>query len=259
MVNPSWQFKAETYYKDFSNVVVAEKLSGSRWYSTRTQVDSIFSPRGWTAPVRIPSDSLTSLPVNDAVGRSYGFELMLQKIRTQAGERFTGWISYALSYATRDRDGKTTPFLFDQRHAMNIVADYRFAEKWNIGTLFTLRSGRPYVQALGVKPRVIVAYQNGIEYPVLQTNVDGKVMLDVDYERDTFSGRLNLYHTLDLRVTTYPSWWGLNWSVYLDIQNIYNRENEQFVSYYVSDKGALQRRSTMGIPIFPSLGFSVNF
>ncbi len=259
MVNPSWQLKAEAYYKGFADVIVPQKLHGSRWYSSRTAVDSIFSPRGWTAPVRIPSDSLTSFPVNDATGNSYGFELMLQKIRTQPTDKFTGWISYALSSSFRDRDGKSTPFLFDQRHAMNIVGNYKFAENWDLGMRFTLRSGRPFSEALGIKPRVIVAYQNGIEYPVLQTNKDGKVFLDVDYERDAFSGRMKLYHTLDVRLTTYPGWWGLSWSLYLDVQNAYNRENEQFVNFYVDNKGILQRRATMGIPIFPSLGFSVTF
>lgn len=259
MVNPSWQFKAETYYKDFSNVIVAEKLQGSRWISTRTRQDSIFSPRSWSTPARAPSDSLTNVPVNDATGRSYGFELMLQKIRSTPADKFTGWASYALSYSTRDRDGKITPFLFDQRHAMNLVGNYQFAEKWDVGVLFTLRSGRPYSEALGVKPRVIVGYLNGVEYPTIQTNSEGKVMLDVDYERDAYSGRMATYHTLDVRVTTYPSWWGLNWSFYLDVQNIYNHENEQFVNYYVGGDGALRRRVTYGIPLFPSLGFSVNF
>jgi hypothetical protein len=259
MVNPSWQFKVETYYKDFSNVIAAEKLQGSRWVSTRTRQDSIYSPRSWSTPVRVPSDSLTNVPVNDATGRSYGFEVMLQKIRTLPTDRFTGWVSYALSYSLRDRDGITTPFLFDQRHAMNVVGNYKFAEKWDVGVLFTLRSGRPYAEALGVKPRVIVGYLNGVEYPTIQTNSEGKVLLDVEYERDAFSGRMNLYHTLDVRFTTYPSWWGLNWSVYLDVQNIYNHENEQFVNFYVNREGALARRVTYGIPLFPSLGFSVNF
>ena len=85
------------------------------------------------------------------------------------------------------------------------------------------------------------------------------MILDVDYEQDQLSGRLNIYHTLDLRVTTYPSWWGLRWSLYLDIQNVYNRENEQAARYYISDEGQLNRRAIYGIPIFPSLGLSLTF
>jgi hypothetical protein len=207
----------------------------------------------------VQSDSLTSFPVNDATGKSYGFEVMLQKIRSQPTDKFTGWISYALSYAERDRDGKITPFFFDQRHAMNIVGNYKFAEKWDVGVRFTLRSGRPYTQALGIKPRVLVARISTLDTAVVQMDRQGKVILDVDYERDAYSGRLSLYHSLDVRFTTYPSWWGLNWAFYLDVQNVLNRKNEQTLSYYIDDDGNLRTRTVNGIPLFPSLGMSVAF
>lgn len=258
MVSPAWQFKLEGYYKRFRNVIAAEKLTGSRWYSQPTG-DSVRSVRGWTTPVKIPSDSLTSVPVNDATGRSYGFEVMLQKISGQPTDRLAGWVSYALSYAERDRDGVRSPFLFDQRHAMNVVGNYRFADAWDVGIRYTLRSGRPYAIALGVKPRVVVATINGVETPVLQTDSRERVVLDVDYERDRFSGRLDLYQSLDVRLTTYPSWWGLRWAFYLDVQNVLNRKNVQNQNYFVDESGSLRTRTLNGIPIFPSLGFSINF
>jgi hypothetical protein len=258
MLNVFWQLKVEGYYKNFDGVIVPEKLQGSQWYSAPTG-DSVLSPRGWRTPVRIASDSLTSFPVNDATGRSYGFEVMLQKIRSQPTEKFTGWISYALSYADRDRDGIRTAFLFDQRHAVNVVGNYKFSESWEAGLRFTLRSGRPYPLPLGVRPRIIVGSQGGIEVPVIQRNNQGNVLLDVEYERDAFSGRLDLYHSLDLRVTTYPGWWGLNWSVYLDVTNVLNNQNVQQLNYYVNDRGQLASRTIDGIPILPSLGMSVSF
>lgn len=70
---------------------------------------------------------------------------------------------------------------------------------------------------------------------------------------------MNLYHTLDIRVTTYPRWWGLKWSFYLDVQNVYNRSNEQQVSFYIDQFGNLQKHPIYGIPIFPSLGMSLDF
>ncbi len=258
MVTPEWQVKLEGYYKRFRDLVAGEKLQGSSWQSTLSGADA-YSPGAWTTPLRVPDDSLTNRPVNDAVGESYGFEFMLQKIRTLPSDRFTGWVSYALAFAERDRDGLVTPFLFDQRHAVNVVGNYRFAERWDVGARFTLRSGRPYQMATGVKPRVVVAELNGVETPGVQVDGSGKAVLDVDYEQETLSGRQNLYHALDIRVTTYPRWWGLDWSVYLDIQNVYNRENEQAVRYYIDDGASLQRRPVYGIPIFPSLGLSLAF
>jgi outer membrane receptor protein involved in Fe transport len=258
MISPEWQFKVEGYVKDFRDIIRQQKLAGTLWQVERTS-GSIFSRDGWTIPVGVAGDSLTMMPVNAGTGKSYGFEVMFQKIQSLPGEVFTGWISYALSFAERERDGIRTPFLFDQRHAMNIVANYRFAERWDLGARFTLRSGRPYVRALGVKPRVVNQRVNGIDVPVVQIDTQGKVVLDVEYERQTLTGRLDLYHTMDLRITTYPSWWDLQWSIYLDIQNVYNHKNQQMTRYFVDDKGELEQRHVYGIPIFPSLGLSLAF
>jgi hypothetical protein len=258
MLTSQWQVKAEGYYKSFRDVIVPEKLRGQRWLTTPTGQD-IFSRDGWTAPVRVAGDSLTPVPVNDARGFAWGVEFLLQKIRSLPSDRFTGWVSYALAFSERERDDIRTVFLFDQRHAVNIVGNYKFAERWDAGLRFTLRSGRPFTQALGVQPRVVLQRINGVDTPVVQVDPDGRVVLDVDYERDTYSGRLNLYHSLDLRITTYPRWWGLDWSFYLDVQNVYNRENEQQVNYWIDDSGSLQERAVYGIPIFPSLGMSLTF
>lgn len=258
MLTAEWQFKAETYYKAFTDVVVPEKLSGSVW-STQPTGGNILTREGWTAPVRVAGDSLTPKPVNDASGYSYGFEFMLQKIRSAPSDRFTGWISYAYSVSDRERDGIRTAFLFDQRHAANVVGNYRLGERWDVGMRFTLRSGRPFTEALGVKPRVVTQRIDGVDVPVVQVDPDGRVVLDADYERDTFSGRLKLYHSLDVRITTYPRWWGLDWAVYLDVQNVYNHKNQQQVNYYIDDEGSLRQRAINGIPIFPSLGLSLTF
>jgi hypothetical protein len=235
-----------------------EKLQGSAWLVEQTGKD-VFSREGWTTPVAVQGDSLTSWPVNDGTGFSYGFELMFQKIRTLPADPFTGWISYALSFAERERDGIRSPFMFDQRHAVNIVGNYRFAERWDFGLRFTLRSGRPFIRALDVKPRVVFQKVNGVDVPVVQIDPNGRVILDPLYEQYTLTGHLNLYHSLDIRLTTYPQWWGLQWSFYLDVQNVYNRDNQQQMRYFVSDQGTLEERPVYGIPIFPSLGMSLIF
>lgn len=258
MVSPEWQCKVETYLKEFNDLIEPERLAGSAWAVQRTGAN-IVTPAGWSTPVKVSSDSFTVKPVNAGTGRSYGIEFMLQKIRTLPTDAFTGWISYALSFAERERDGVTSPFLFDQRHAANLVANYRFAESWDVGFRFTVRSGRPYARALDVQPRVAVLEISGREVPVLQTDSNGRVVLDPFYEQQTYTGRLTLYHTLDVRLTTYPHWWGLQWSLYLDVQNVYNRDNQQQMRYYIDDSGSLRERPLYGIPIFPSLGLSIAF
>jgi hypothetical protein len=258
MLTPEWQFKTEAYYKGFRQIIVPERLPGTRWYAAPTG-GSPLTPAGWYPPAKVSSDSVTPFPVNDARGSAYGVEFMVQKIRSLPGDRLTGWVSYALSRAERERDGRKTPFLFDQRHAANIVGNYRFAEKWDLGVRFTLRSGRPFTMATGVQPRVAVVVVGGVEQAVLQVDSKGNTLLDPEYEIDAYSGRLTMYHSLDVRLTTYPSWFGLEWAVYLDIQNLYNHSNQQQIGYYVDPQGSLQQRIINGIPIFPSLGFSVVF
>ena len=258
MVSPEWQFKTEVYYKDLHNLIVPQKLQGTRWYAEPNGGPPL-SPLSWGTPSRITVDSLTSFPVNGAQGSAYGVEVMLQKMRSLPGDRFTGWVSYALSAATRERDGVRTPFLFDQRHAVNVVGNYKFAESWDLGLRFTLRSGRPFALATGVQPRVFVQQQNGVERAVLQLDAKGNAILDPVYELDSYSGRFTTYHSFDVRLTTYPSWFGLDWAVYLDVQNVYNRSNQQQISFYVGPNGELQQRVINGIPIFPSLGMSLVF
>jgi hypothetical protein len=258
MMSADWQLKVDTYYKAFHSVIVPQELQGTLWTSRQIGADPR-SPSSWSQPVLAPADSGTNVPVNDAVGYSTGFEVLFQKIRGVPGDRFTGWIGYALSYSERDRDGIRSPFQFDQRHAVTIVGNYRFAERWDIGARFTLRSGRPYFDATGVKPRIALAELDGVQYPFIQTDAAGRTILDVAYETARYSGRMNLYHTLDLRITTYPRWFGLEWAFYLDVQNVYNRENEQAVNFYIDDAGTLKRRPIFGLPVFPSLGMSVVF
>lgn len=112
---------------------------------------------------------------------------------------------------------------------------------------------------MGVQPRVISLVENGTPYNTVQIDQNGNTALDVNYEKDNLSGKLNLYHSLDLRVTNYSTWLGLVWSFYLDIQNIYNRKNEEQAYYYVDANGKLKEKYTYGFPIFPSLGLSVSF
>jgi hypothetical protein len=258
MVSPEWQLKLDVYYKTLRDVIGPEKLQGTDWYTAQTGSDPR-NPASWQQPVLAPMDSATSVPVNAASGTSKGFEVLLQKIQSLPEDRFTGWIGYALASSQRLRDGVSSPFLFDQRHALTAVGNYRFAERWDVGLRFTLRSGRPYADATGVSPRVVYQDVGGAPVPTVQTDANGDVILDVQYETDRYSGRMNLYHSLDLRLTTYPRWFDLDWAVYLDVQNVYNRENEQAVNFFVDASGTVQRRPVYGLPIFPSLGLTVSF
>jgi hypothetical protein len=204
-------------------------------------------------------DSLTSIPVNGATGEAYGIELMIEKINTSRSDNFNGWISYSLSFANRERDRKKSPFIYDQRHAINIVGNYKFAQSWELGFNFILRTGKPYNKALGVQPRIQSLTVNGTTFNTVQVNNNDEVVLNIDYEKNNYSGKLKMYHSLNVRLTKYIVWFGLDWSLYLDIQNIYNRKNQEQADYFVDEKGTLKEKYIYGLPVFPSLGLSVAF
>lgn len=254
MLTQEWQLKTEGYLKQFTNLIVPEILVGKVYKSTIIPGKDIYSREGWTIPIKVDGDSITRKPVNEGVGIAYGIEFFLQKTQTQSEDDITGWISYAWAVAERERDGIRTPFIYDQRHAMNIVGNYKLAENWELGINFALRSGRPYAEAIGLKPRI------SAKNDTILTDSKGKVILDIEYEKKTLSGRLKLYHSLDLRITTYPRWFGLPWSFYLDVTNLYNNKNEQQKSFYIDkETKKLEERITYGLPIFPAIGMSFTF
>ena len=64
-------------------------------------------------------------------GDAYGTELLIRKDKG----KFTGWISYTLSWATRQYDelnqGKRFFAKYDRRHTASIVGNYKISDKWD--------------------------------------------------------------------------------------------------------------------------------
>jgi hypothetical protein len=62
-------------------------------------------------------------------GKSFGMEFMLEK----SGKKFSGWLNYTLSKAERKfpeiNFGDSFPFMYDRRHVVNILANYKLSEK----------------------------------------------------------------------------------------------------------------------------------
>jgi hypothetical protein len=77
-------------------------------------------------------------------GRSYGCELFINKT---AG-RFTGWMSYTLSFAHRKFDslnnGKEYFARYDRRHDFSLVGLFDINKRWSIGTTVVYATGSPF-------------------------------------------------------------------------------------------------------------------
>ncbi len=264
-----WNLKLEAYYKDFSNLIVPKIVTGTRYYTERVPGQDPNTTAGWTRPVTVQSDSITQIPVNNSYGESYGLEVMLAKKNMDRNSSLSGWISYSFSVADRFERNFTVPFRFDQRHTLNIVLDYQFAENWNLGVRWQYGSGFPNTTPEGLRPRIIAVDTNGDLKPdtpqiaVRRSSADpnnAEVIYDIAFEdKNRFNSRKPVYHRLDIRVTAAARFWNLNWNFYLDVINVYNRSNIIGYDYYVTENKELGVKPTSMFPILPTLGFSIKF
>ena len=77
-------------------------------------------------------------------GKAYGLEMMFRK----SNGKFTGWLSYTLSWSDRNFDelnnGKTYFAKYDRRHNLSIVGMYNLNAKWNFGITQLFSSGNRF-------------------------------------------------------------------------------------------------------------------
>jgi hypothetical protein len=146
-------------------------------------------------------------------GESYGAELFFKKRKG----RLNGWIGYTLSKTTRTfpdiNEGETFPAIYDRRHDMSVVANYKLNDHWQLGSVFVFGTGNAY------------------------TPVERLFFIDqfpaTDYGQRN-SARLPDYHRLDISATYTKrpnSDRNFNSSWTFSIYNLYNRRNT-FFTYY---------------------------
>ena len=106
-------------------------------------------------------------------GYNYGIDLMLQK---NFGS-LTGWVSYSWAKAPRSfvRNGELInyPSVHNREHDFNAVANWRIADKWNLGATFIYATGTPYTEVknayiLGENGIVNYEEHNSSRYPALK-------------------------------------------------------------------------------------------
>lgn len=252
--------KVEGYYKDFDNLIVQERLTGYKYKfflndPNNTDPEYMYDPDNWTrSATKLAYDSLTATPVNGASGYSYGVEFFLEKRAVDPSSKFSGWISYSLSWANRHRDGYINPFRYDQRHSLNIVANYRVLDWLEIGGRFNYSSNFPVTKPLGIQPRIVG--DSLAVLPILNT-----VQFDFDFgdETNRLADKKPAYHRLDLRVTAYSKFWGIDWGFYLDVINVYNRQNVIGYDWSI-DQNLRIKESVVGqFPILPTIGINARF
>ena len=173
---------------------------------------------------------------NVGLGRAYGMEVFLRRKIT---EHFFGWLAYTLSWSEERRRGDTSYHWaqFDQRHILSAVAQYKFGNGWEVGARFRLTTGGPTT-------------------PKIDATFDADTESYRPINGEAGSARLGTFHQLDVRVD--KTWLFDRWSlgVYVDVQNIYNAKNAEFVQddYRYRTTGAVS-----GLPFLPVFGIKGSY
>lgn len=166
---------------------------------------------------------------NTGTGRIYGLEVAG---RWQPGGAFSGFLSYTLSRSERNDGDMWRLFNYDQTHIFTVSGSYKLGRGWELGSTFRLVSGNP-------------------ETPVVGSVFDA----DIDAYRPIYgavnTSRNPLFHRLDVRVEKQFLLGGHRFAGYLDVENIYNRQNRESTAYNFDYS---ERSDTPGMPLLPSLG-----
>jgi hypothetical protein len=268
-IDEQWNLRIETYYKKFEDLITPKIVKGTKFFSELIPERDPKRVTSWTRPVPILGDSVTQIPINNSYGNAYGLEILLSKKYSSSSSKLTGWVAYTLAYANRYENGIKYPFRFDQRHTFNLVLNYEFNDWFYVGLRWQYGSGFPLSIPGGVKPRVIYVDTNGdgiLDTPIIATrkklsnpNAEGDVIFNIDFNNQKFNARKPSYHRLDVRFNFLTKFWGLNWTFYLDVINIYNRKNVVGYDYFINEDLTIGREPNNMFPILPTLGISVRF
>ncbi|MGH1346232.1 MAG: TonB family protein [Nannocystales bacterium] len=184
-----------------------------------------------------PDGQLKPLLFDDTgVGRVYGGELMVRKEMT--GNLY-GWAAYTLSRSeVQQRSGEPFElFGYDQTHVFTLLSAYRLPRNWQIGLRFRVASGNPYT-------------------PIHDGVAQLREGLQFGLPADNNSARFRAFHQLDLRVDKTWTFQRVALDAYLDVQNVYNAKNPEFLE----ESWNYQRQTTINsLPIIPSIGLKLTW
>ena len=173
---------------------------------------------------------------NQGRGRIVGGEAFVRKDLTA---NLFGWVSYTISKSER-RPAPGDPWILfdlDQTHILTLIGVYRLGRGWQVGARFRVVSGNPFTPVNG---------------SIYDAQDDGYLPIDGAVN----SGRVEPFHQLDVRVDRKFTWKRVSLTTYVDVQNVYNRQNPEFVVYSYDFRDSTRVPS---LPIIPSLGIKLEF
>lgn len=166
-------------------------------------------------------------------GRSYGGELLLQKVKGD----FTGWIGYTLSKTEKKFDklntGNWFPAKYDRVHDISVVGMYNLSEKIQLSATFVFATG------------------DAVTFPNSKYMIEN---VEVYYYEKRNNYRLPPYHRADIGLTLDASKREKFKSVFnFSIYNVYNRKNVFMIYFEPENDENPEQLKAYKISVFPFL------
>jgi len=169
-------------------------------------------------------------PVDSAYskGVEFSFDKKFDKLFCSLG--------YTYSIA-KEKSGKSEFYRdFDQRHTIGLGLGYTISGNTFAYAFWRFHTGNPYTQKW---------YEDG-EFRYSTRNAQ----------------RLPAFHSLDIRVSKQFDWRDYKFQIYLQVLNLYNRQNVHeysLVKKETNGKTIYERQEENFLPILPTLGLNVKF
>lgn len=192
-------------------------------------------------------NSLTLLPelqfdrvmVDPSGAEAVGAELMLS--RGSAEEELLWWIGYAWSEIEDETIDGDVVRSWDQTHTFKGGLSWRWGA-WDISAAAEVHTGWPQTSMTGES--------------VLQSDGSESLVLDVS---DRNASRYPTFHALDIRVSRQFELSRGDLTAFLEVTNLYDRQNPCCVEFSVRPDGSLASRDKHWLPLVPSLGIVWRF
>ncbi|MCP4725836.1 MAG: TonB-dependent receptor, partial [bacterium] len=167
-------------------------------------------------------------------GESSGFEIYVRK---DNGGKHSWWINYSNSDVHDIIDGIKTPRNLDQTHTVNLDYNYRPNSDWAFNVSWNYHSGWPHT----------IAEVSFTDAP------GGGYYWDWSYDKLN-RGRFPAYHRMDARISRIFNTSAGRLSTFIEVRNLYNRENIRKYDYDVLQMNApysyvLDRESEYWMPL----------
>ena len=233
-----YSFSVESYYKDMHNLL--EYKEGYALMPASVSWD----------------EKLTA-----GKGRSYGVEWTM----TKNNGKLTGLLGYGLMWSDRQfaelNLGNRFPSKYDNRHKINIIANYKFNSKYELNGSWTYITGNRMTLMIEDYMNFSV---NGFDPTLAPTSPFQSEW--VNYYEDRNNVRLPAYHRLDLGLNIYLSLKKGRTGIWnISVSNAYNRMNPIVIRtntmYSDHDQQKVSPRfQTVGIfPLIPSISYTYKF